>query len=81
MTHCLTTLFLVGATVQVIGAFLNKTSSWFTYHPYTGYSERNTRWHRMWQWIAHQYWIDFALDIITLAAFGTAVVILTWIFG
>ena len=60
---------------------MNKVSSWYVYPPYTGDSPANTRWHRFWEAVARQFWLDVLLDVATIVMFAKASWTLTTVFG
>jgi hypothetical protein len=66
--------FVSGVIAQVLLAAVNKTVMWACY-----YAERNEDWRerkrfKVAYWISEQFWIDFIVDLATLAFFGRA----TW---
>ena len=67
-------LFLAGVALQVSLAMINKTVMWACYwaerHPEEADKDR----FKVAYWVSGQYWIDFLVDLATLALFGAA----TW---
>lgn len=66
------TLFLIGATAQILGALLNKTANWYVYKS-SWRDEQSKHWkYAVANWLVEQYWIDLVLDIATIICFGMA---------
>jgi hypothetical protein len=66
-------LFVLGAAAQVLIALLNKTASWFAYHGELSKPFRRTRRYRAMTWVNNQFWLDVAMDMVSIAAFATAI--------
>ena len=80
------TLFVLGVSLQIFLAVINKWAAW---HMYRGAYAKHlaligdtecdrhheSRTYTAWQWINKQSWIDFLVDVGTLACFSGA----TWI--
>ncbi len=65
-------LFLTGVCLQVLLATLNKTVMWVCYY---GEVEpvNKAKWYYRWsEWLASAFWIDFLVDLASLAAFAWA---------
>ncbi len=81
------TLFVVGVGLQIFLALLNKWAAWQMYRgAWSSYCSENnisggdlhhkTRIYAVWSWINNrQSWVDFACDVLALAAFSYA----TWL--
>jgi len=66
------TLFLVGAASQILGAFLNKVVNWYVYMSETA-GANTTQWkYKAADWLLKQFWIDMAIDVLTMGCFGVA---------
>jgi hypothetical protein len=63
-------LFVTAAGLQVVLAWINKTSAYYGYRQSLSY---DGRWLRFWVGVGDQYWIDFILDLASLGAVGWAV--------
>jgi hypothetical protein len=74
-TPLIAKLFLVGVTLQVVLAALNKTVMWACYH-----RERNLaickdqKFFTLMYWLSDQFWIDFVVDLAT----GGLFIYATW---
>lgn len=69
--RCVAIAFIFGASVQVIGAMLNKYANWYMY------LGKDEKFKRTWQYkfsffLLHQFWIDISIDIFTFVVFGYA---------
>ena len=74
-------LFLVGAALQVIGAFVNKVANWFVYES-TLDAERAKSWiTRLSASLIDMFWIDVVIDLTTIAAFGWAAWLMLTVFA
>jgi hypothetical protein len=73
---CIIVLFLLGGVFQIVVAFLNKTASWHMYRGEGDDAYMATGKYKCWAKINDSYWIDFLLDVLTLLAFGAAIVLL-----
>jgi hypothetical protein len=65
-------LFLAGATAQIIGALFNKITNWYVYMSAHDTNFRGTWQHRFSEWFTRAFWIDIAVDMITIGCFGIA---------
>lgn len=65
-------LFLTGVALQVLLAALNKSAMWACYFGTVNESFRNSRRYRWGETISGYYWIDLAVDIISMAVFAWA---------
>jgi len=70
----LAALFLAGVGLQVILAALNKFSMWGIYFGEFKNEFKATRRHKLCHWFSEQFWVDFVVDVLTLALFAVA----TW---
>jgi hypothetical protein len=66
--------FLAGVAGQVVLATINKVSMWALYYGETQARFKATRRYRIAHWLSETYWIDLALDVGAITAFGWA----TW---
>lgn len=80
------TLFVLGVSLQVLLALINKWAAWHMYrgayslHKQTSNdpdedTHHSTRSYAIWHWINKQSWIDFLFDVTALLSFSLA----TWI--
>ena len=67
-------LFLIGVALQVAGTLINKWAAWHVYSRLNGAGLVQNCWSTFWCWVNDQTWIDFGVDLLSIAAFGTA----TW---
>jgi len=74
-------MFLVGAGSQVVGALINKTSNWYVYRGARDPAYQTKRRYRFCKWVVVQFWLDIALDLISVTAFGFATWHLLTVFG
>jgi hypothetical protein len=74
-------LFLIGAGVQVLGALMNKACNWYVYQAYCAGGVRGTWKHRCSEWLTSHFWIDVALDLVSISAFGYALWLLFTVFA
>jgi hypothetical protein len=74
-------LFLSGNGFQVSGALINKISNWYVYRGASDSSYQMKRRFKICHWLVHQFWLDVALDIATIVAFGFATWQLFTVFG
>jgi hypothetical protein len=58
----------VGSAAQVLLALINKTANWFVYEAYVPGGKRGTKRLRCAEWPG-SYWIDLALDLLSVATF------------
>jgi hypothetical protein len=65
-------LFFVGVASQVLGAFINKLANWYVHSAYSHISVDRSAKHHVAEWVANQFWIDIAVDLVTIASFGIA---------
>ena len=70
----LAVLFLIGGSLQVILAAVNKASMWGIYYAEIAETFKHTRRYKSAHWFSEHFWIDFVIDVITLLSFGIA----TW---
>ena len=75
------TLFLVGAACQVAGAVINKNSNWYVYRGANDRDYQIKKRYKFCCWLVHQFWLDVALDLATIAAYGFAMWHLFTVFG
>jgi hypothetical protein len=74
-------MFLIGAGSQVLGAMLNKIGNWYVYRgSYDARYSKTIRF-RIFNWLVHQFWLDIALDVITVVVFGWATWRMLTVFG
>jgi hypothetical protein len=74
-------LFLVGATAQVIGAFLNKVANWYVYQSMVNSEADGTLMHRACEYFVNVFWPDILLDLGSIASFGYAAWLLLTVFA
>jgi len=74
-------MFLVGAGSQVVGALINKTSNWYVYRGARDPVYQTKRRYWFCKWVVVQFWLDIALDLIAVTAFGFATWQLLTVFG
>jgi len=74
-------LFLIGTTAQVFGALLNKIANWYVYIGTVDASLRGSRRQRFAEWLISQFWIDIAVDVLTILCFGYAAWLLMTVFA
>jgi hypothetical protein len=65
-------LFLFGTGAQILGALINKAANWYVYQAYCAGGVRGTWKHRCSEWLTPHFWIDVALDLLTILVFGRA---------
>lgn len=70
--QCVVILFLLGATVQIAIAFINKVINWYVHQGKEGEFAK-TRRYRWSETITNWFWLDIAADVMTFSAFGLAV--------
>jgi hypothetical protein len=78
---CVATLFLTGATSQVVGSLINKIANWYVYIGTISPEILDTRRHKLSEWLINQFWIDIAIDLITIISFGWAVWTMIIVYG
>ena len=66
-------LFLAGTGLQIGNAFINKVANWYTHAGYTDGKSEDSRIHKTAEWIARQFWIDIAIDVLTITFYAVAV--------
>lgn len=68
-------LLLTGAILQILIAFINKTSNWYQFdlQNHASKSRLIRRWQASWAWIGNHYWIDFVIDVASLLAYVIAI--------
>ncbi len=74
-------LFLAGATTQVLGALLNKIANWYVYICTIDPTMKGSRRQRFADWLISQFWIDIAIDVVTIVSFGAAAWFLMTVFA
>lgn len=74
-------LFLIGTTAQVLGALLNKIANWYVYIGTVDTSLKGSRRQRFADWLIGQFWIDIAVDVLTIVSFGYAAWLLLTVFA
>lgn len=72
--RCIVTLFLFGVVFQVFGTAVNKWAAWHVYSDMTDPARAKGWWSHFWSWVNKQAWIDVAVDVGSIVAFGKA----TW---
>ncbi len=73
--HSIIFAFLFGVALQIILSLINKWGAW---HMYVGAGDHiyQLRWrYRAWGFVNEQSWLDFAIDVASIAAFVWA----TWL--
>ena len=73
-------LFLIGVAAQVLGALINKMANWYVYASKIDEDDSLLR-YRVAHWLIDQFWIDVFVDVVTIAAFGTAAWLLMTVFA
>lgn len=73
-------LFLLGTTAQVLGALLNKVANWYVYIGTIDPALKGSRRQRFADWLISQFWIDIAVDVLTIVSFGYAAWLLMTVF-
>jgi hypothetical protein len=68
----ITKLFLGGVAAQVTLAALNKAAMWGCYYGALWRSFQDRRRYKACVWFSEQFWIDFTIDVVTMALFGGA---------
>ena len=66
-------LFLVGVACQIAGAFMNKIGNWYVYRSVEDKNNAGHCKYRVAEWLIQQFWIDIALDVVTIICFGVGV--------
>jgi len=66
--------FLFGVALQIALALVNKNAMWGCYWTEKYPAEASKKRFRFAHWVSGQYWIDVALDLLTVLFFGVA----TW---
>jgi hypothetical protein len=66
--------FLAGVALQVSLAALNKMSMWGLYYGELQSAFKQTRRYKACFWFSEQFWIDLAIDLVTLLFF----IVATW---
>ncbi|WEF34661.1 hypothetical protein [Pseudoduganella chitinolytica] len=62
--------FLVGLTLQVLLALINKQTMWMCYYGELKSEFQSKRRYRCANWISEQFWIDAVFDILTISSFA-----------
>jgi hypothetical protein len=65
-------LFVIGVTLQVLLAAINKNVLWILYYGEIRPELEGRRWHTFAAWLSQQYWIDVVVDFASLIMFGWA---------
>ena len=65
-------LFLVAVFIQVVAAYVNKSTNWYVYMGGEKQHLKDTRWYKFNRWLIDQFWIDIVLDLVTLSLFAVA---------
>ena len=73
-------LFLTGASLQVLGAFLNKVANWYQYQ-YRIRDKKAGLERPISRWYINQFWPDILVDMGTVVAFGWAAWLLMTVFA
>jgi hypothetical protein len=68
--------FLLGVSLQVALAALNKTIMWALYFGEDNPIFRKKRRYRIADTLSEMFWLDFALDLLTIALFSRATYVL-----
>ena len=74
--HWVVGLFLLGCLLQIGIAITNKTVSWYMYCGERDAARRTGKWYRRCESLSELFWLDLTVDLLTLLAFGLAVVLL-----
>ena len=73
-------LFLFGVGLQILLSVINK---WAAYHMYRGAfapAYTSTMTYQIWSWINDRSWIDFLIDLVSIAVFVSATGLVLGIF-
>jgi hypothetical protein len=68
-------MFLSGVALQVLLAFVNKTVMWVCDYGDTNEEFKKTCRYNLSACVSKQYWIDFLMDLMSLALFAYATVL------
>jgi hypothetical protein len=79
--QCVASLFLVGALAQVLGALTNKFANWIIYYGEADQAFQASQRYRLALWVSQQFWIDIALDLLTVVTFAWAVWLMLTVFS
>ncbi len=64
--------FLLGVSLQVLLAGINKYTMWLSYYAAWDASVEEKRVYALAKWMSSQVWVDFVIDATTLLMFGSA---------
>lgn len=67
--------FLLGIGLQVLIAFINKTTQWVIY---SKYADKESLTYKFFDWLSNQFWIDVAIDVATFISFAYATIYLLY---
>ena len=71
-SRALASAFLLGVSLQVALAALNKAVMWGSYYGEIEPDFRTAKGYKVAIWLAKQFWIDFLVDLISMGLFGWA---------
>ena len=66
------TVFMVGTAAQVFGGLINEVANWYVYRWTNDEDKGNSLLFRLANAISDYFWIDLAVDLLTIACFGWA---------
>ena len=64
--------FLIGVSLQVLLATVNKASMWALYYGEENPGFKNRKRYHAGHWLSENFWIDLLVDVTTLLLFGLA---------
>jgi hypothetical protein len=67
-------LFLSGIGIQILAAIIYKSAMWYLYMGELKILSEKAWRHKVSEWLSTAYWLEFLLDLLTIAAFGIATV-------
>jgi hypothetical protein len=69
-SKCIASFFLIGVSLQVVLAVINKMTMWGMYYGEVNLKFKKSRSYIFADWLAVQFWMDIFVDLATIAAFG-----------
>jgi len=69
-TGSIAAMFLVGVSLQILGALIYKSSMWYLYYGETNEEFQKTRRYRYSDAISEAYWFELLLDVATIFMFA-----------
>ncbi|MCX6554489.1 MAG: hypothetical protein NTZ12_05665 [Candidatus Aminicenantes bacterium] len=70
------TLFLIGAVLQIVIAFINKIECWYSYYCQVDENFRKSGRGRFMLWLDTQFWLDISFDLASMICFGLSILLL-----